>query len=366
MRVEEITNIRESSEWLKTVKAKAAKTFFSLPVPLEREEDWRYTDLSKTDMSKFTVFSNGHKADGKFVKDLLSEEGRKHLEKLSFANDKFLALHLATLSNGIIVHVPRGETATVNAKNVQHAVVILEPNSTLTYIEEFSSHEGDADIATSYVDVHAMDGARADFYSVQDFAGDVHEFATKRTIVGSNAVVNWVFGAFGGKLARTRILTDFNGEGGSGDITGVFLGDNSQHIDVTTNIVHNVPNTQTKIHVNGVLKDHSSAVHHGLIRIEKAAKNTNAAMNSHSLLLSDNTTANPIPALIIENNDVKASHSASVGQVNEEKMFYLMSRGLSRDEAERLVVTGFLEPVIALIPDEGIRTRVNEMIEKRL
>jgi len=366
MKIEEIKDVKEKTEWLRALKAKAADAFFSLPMPSEREEEWRYTDISRLDMSKFSILDNGFKADGKYVKDLFSDGGRKYLENLDFEKNKFMALHLVTLTNGIIVHVPKGESTTVNAKNMQHAIIILEPNSKLTYVEEYSSKSGEADIATSHVEIHAKDGSRVDFYSIQDFSQDIYEFATKTAHVEGNAVVNWTVGVFGGKLSRTNIKTVFDGEGSTSDITGVFLGDNEQHIDLTTNIVHNVPNTQTNIHVNGALKDKSSAVHHGLIRIEKGAKNTNASLSSHSLLLSDKTTANPIPGLIIDNNDVKASHSASVGQIDEEKMFYLMSRGISRSEAERLIVNGFLEPVIAKIPSEDIRTRVQHMIKKRL
>ncbi|MBI2130155.1 SufD family Fe-S cluster assembly protein [Candidatus Woesearchaeota archaeon] len=161
-----------------------------------------------------------------------------------------------------------------------------------------------------------------------------------------------------------RIDTLFNGEGSQSENLGVFVGRSREHIDITTNVYHNTAHTTNNIMVDGILKDSSSSVYRGLIRIEKAGQQTNSYLSNHILKIGEKSLGNSIPALEIEANDVKASHGATVGQVSEEHLFYLMSRGLTREDAENMIVQGFLEPIISKIPSEELREKIRGLITR--
>ena len=179
-----------------------------------------------------------------------------------------------------------------------------------------------------------------------------------------NSAISWVSGCFGGKLNRLVIDTIFSGQGSQANNLGIFLGKGKEHIDFTTNMHHNTENTTNDVLVDGMLRDESSSVYRGLIKIPKEGQKTNSYLANHILKLGEKTLANSIPSLKIDANDVKASHGATVGQIDEEHLFYLMSRGLSRDEAERLIIEGFFEPVIQKIPLEELRERIRGMVRR--
>ena len=164
-------------------------------------------------------------------------------------------------------------------------------------------------------------------------------------------------------MSSAIIDTYFAGKGSNCSNIGVFLGKNDEHTDITTNAHHLEENTTNDIMMNGILKDKSSSVYRGLILIDKIAQKTNSYLSNHILKLGDKTLANSIPSLKIDANDVKASHGATVGQINEEHLFYIMARGLSREQAEFLIIEGFFEPIIQKIPNEEIRDKIRGMVK---
>ena len=169
-------------------------------------------------------------------------------------------------------------------------------------------------------------------------------------------------GKFGGKINRLRVDTLFNGPGGNATNLGVMIGKNRQHLDCTTNAYHNVPNTTNDIVANAIMMDNSSSIYRGLIKIAKEAQGTNSFLSNNVLKLSEKAVANSIPALEIDANEVKASHGATIGQIDEEQLFYLRSRGLSQIDAERLIVEGFFEPIIHKITDEKVQEKFRAAI----
>lgn len=350
----------------------ALDKFRAMPMPQEREEDWRYTDVSRLDLEKLEISKPGCRFNSSFVVPINSVDPEilnKYLLSMNIKKDKLLLLHEAMFSIGAFVRIPANETATVSTQLTQglgnHTIIILEPNSSLNFVEEYVPG-GTGELSTSVTEIYAGTDSIVNFFSFQNLFKNVYDFSYKFASLGRNARINWIFGCFGGRLSRIKTETLFNGEGSSSEWIGAFLGDGKRHIDLTTNVYHNVPNTSNNILARGVMKDNSSSVHHGLIRIEKPAFKTASFLESHSLLLSEGASSNPIPSLIIENNDVRATHAASVGQIDEDKMFYLTSRGISREDAERLIVEGFFDPVLRKIPLADVQERFRKVIEESL
>lgn len=350
----------------------ALKHFQTMAMPQEREEEWRYTDVSKLDMEKLIIGKPECKFNSPFatpINEIPEDVLNKYLFSMGMKKDKILWLHEAMLSNGIFVRIPHGTAASVNVQHTQglgnHTIIVLEPNSTLDFIEEYMP-TGTGELNTSVVEVYAGADSKVNFFSFQNLFSNVYDFSYKFASLERNARINWILGCFGGRLSRIKTETFFNGEGASSECIGAFLGDNNRHIDLTTNVYHNVPNTTNNILARGVMKDNSSSVHHGLIRIEKPAFKTASFLESHSLLLGEGASSNPIPSLIIENNDVRATHGASVGQIDTDKMFYLTSRGIPKEDAERLIIEGFFDPVLRKIPNDEMKKRLQDVIESKL
>jgi len=369
-------------------KRKALDIFKSVPMPKERDEDWRYTQIDKLKLENFEPFESNGKINAALSGDLIEKgvvltdintafEKYKVARDYYFRNtkidkDKFAALSAAYFKNGIFLHVPKNilieEPIKVNfnfdgKSSILHNLIVVESNSKVDFIEEYSNKEiKDEQLNACVTEVFANQDSKINFYHLDNWTKNVYNFTSITGSLDRNANVNWISGCFGGKLNRLRIDTNFSGQGSQCSNLGVFLGRGNEHIDFTTNMYHNAENTTNDVLVDGILKDESSSVYRGLIKIEKQAQKTNSYLANHILKLGEKTLANSIPSLKIDANDVKASHGATVGQIDEEHLFYLMARGLSRAEAERLIVEGFFEPVIQKIPLEELREKIRGMV----
>ena len=366
-------------------KAEALDIFSSIPMPKEKEEDWRYTKIDTLKIDNFdlnpeTIISVSSLSEDLIEKGIILTDINTALDKYPVAQqyffksakigkDKFVALSAAHFNNGIFLYIPKNieleEPIRVNfdGNGILHNIVIVEPNSKIDFIEEYSNKETNQEqLNACLTEVFANQNSRINFHHVNNWAKNTYNLTSITGSVERDASINWVSGCFGGKINRLRIDTLFNGQGSQCNNIGVFLGKGKEHIDFTTNMYHNVENTTNEVLVDGILKDESSSVYRGLIRIEKEAQKTWSYLQNHILKLGEKTLANSIPSLKIDANDVKASHGATVGQINDEHMFYLMARGLSREEAEKLIVEGFFEPVIQKIPSEELREKIREMV----
>ena len=372
-------------------KEDALENFNAVPMPKEKEEDWRYTEIEKLDLQKFSFSAAKTKI---FVTDLshdLREQGviftdintaldnypaaqNYFLKDVKINKDKFLALNAAFFGSGIFLYVPknveiaeplRASFHLEGQSSIIHNLVVLEQNSKIDFIEQYSNQENAKEQLNSCVtEVFANPNSKINFYHLNNWAENVYNFTNITGTADRDSNISWISGCFGGKINRIKIDTNFNGQGSSCSNVGIFLGKGKEHIDFTTNAYHNVENTTNNILVDGILKDESSSVYRGLIRIPKEGQKTFSYLENHILKLGDKTLANSIPSLKIDANDVKASHGATVGQIDEEQLFYLMARGLSRQEAEKLIVEGFFEPVIQKIPSEELKEKIRELVRR--
>ena len=382
---------QSKSQFADARREDALQKFSPMPMPKEKDEDWRYTEIEKLKLENFAPFESGTRITATDLSEDLLRHGviftdiNYALEKypaalnyffkgINIDKDKFLALSAAHFSHGYFLYIPKNlyikepiriNLAAEGKNSILHNLIIIEPNSQADVLEEYANKDaGDEQLNAYITEVFANTNSRANFYHVNNWTGNVYNFTNLVGTTERNASINWVSGCFGGKLNKLRVDTNFNGQGSSCSNLGIFMGKGKEHIDFTTNAYHNAENTTNDILVDGILKDESSSVYRGLIKIPKEGQKTNSYLANHILKLGGKTLANSIPSLKIDANDVKASHGATVGQINEEHLFYLMARGLSRQEAERLIIEGFFEPVIQKIPLEELREKIREMVRR--
>lgn len=379
------------SSYAEELKKKNLEIFSKLPFPKEKDEEWRYTDIEKLDLQKFSFFDAQTKIFATSLSEDLIEKGviltdinsalenyeiaREYfLKNLNAKNDKFILLNLSFFANGIFLYIPKNvelnEPIRVsfnleNQSGILFNLIVIDSNSSINFIEEYSnSDNGNEQLNACITNVHVLDNSKLNFYHLNNWTKNVYNFTNIIGTIGRDSSLNWVSGCFGGKLNRLKIDTIFEGQGSQCNNLGIFLGKGKEHIDFTTDMFHNNLNTTNDVLVDGILKDESTSVYRGLIKIPKQGQKTNSYLANHILKLGEKTLANSIPSLKIDANDVKASHGATVGQINEEHLFYLMARGLSRDDAEKMIVEGFFEPIIQKIPLEELKEKIRERVRK--
>jgi Fe-S cluster assembly protein SufD len=384
-------------------RAELLERYRALPLPTTSDEAWRFTDLRGFDPDAFTT--NGASAVAKRETMLEIEtaglasvsEGGIEIERapdgVTFAplaetherlyelvgwDEKFAAHNAALWEHGVLVHVPRGvvleqplyvriANSVPDGSLFWRVLVIAEPQSSFTLIEEYASAAAELPgYSNAAVELHVEDGAKLEYVSLQNLSRETWHFASHHARVGRDGELDWVAGGFGSKKGKTRIQNDLAGPGATSRVTGAYFADGSQHLDYDTFQEHIAPHTTSDFAFKGALRDASSAVWRGMIRVEKDAQKTNAYQENRNLMLSPRAHADSIPGLEILANDVRCTHGATLGQVDREQLFYLMARGLSRAEAERLIVRGFFSDVLDRIELAPVREALGAALEARI
>jgi len=389
-------------------RAELVERYRALPLPTTADEHWRFTDLRGFDPDAFVT--NGHvegpgpqtrPPEGMLDVDLsglalVSEDGitidrsapdgvtfepfsdHERLGRLVGTGEKFAAHNAAVWDHGLLVVVPKGveleqplAVRIVNSGDQRalffRLLVIAEPESRFSLIEEYVSASGEVSGYTNAVaELFVEQAAKLEYVSIQSLSLETWHFASHHARVERDAELDWVAGGFGSKKGKVWIENDLTGPGATSRVTGAYFADGSQHLDYDTYQLHSAPNTTSDFAFKGALRDHATAVWRGMIRVEEDAQRTNAYQENRNLMLSPTTHAVPIPGLEILANDVRCTHGATVGQVDREQLFYLMARGLSRGEAERLIVRGFFTDVLDRIELEPVREALGEALEARI
>jgi Fe-S cluster assembly protein SufD len=384
-------------------RAVAAARYAELPIPGTTEEHWRFTDLKGFDPDSFV--QNGHvqvpgtetmldldaaglatvtesgvhieRAPEGVTFELL-DENHPRLHELVGHDEKFAAHNAAMWKEGLLVHVPRGvvleQPLYVRLANSVDGgslffrlLVIAEPESRFTLIEEYTSSTPELAAYTNIVsELFVEQGARLEYVSLQNLSRETWHFGNHHARVGRDAELDWVAGGFGSRKGKTWIQNDLAGRGATSRVTGAYFTDRDQHIDYDTFQLHQAPDTTSDFAFKGALRDTSTAVWRGMIRVEPDAQKTNAYQENRNLMLSPTTHAVPIPGLEILANDVRCTHGATVSRVDREQLFYAMARGLTHSEAERLILRGFFQDVLDRIDLEPVREALSEALEARI
>jgi Fe-S cluster assembly protein SufD len=373
--------------WLAGRRTAARDRYQSLPVPTNRDEAWRYTNLRGFDPDQLEqqpgglILSDAELPDGVVFGNLARMVAERpdlverYLGSVVSGEEKFAAGNAANWTDGVFLLVPAGvelevplrasiEVPAEGAAVYHRTLVVLERGARATFAEDYSS------ILPGYVNTVVElvigEGARLEYVTTQKHHAETRQFGTHRATIDRDGEVDWVVLGLGGTRAKSRIESYLAGPGANAKVTGAYFLTGREHADYDTTQEHAAPNTTSDLFFKGVLADHSRAVWRGVIRVDKGAQKTDAYQENRNLLLSHDAHADSIPGLEIEANDVRCTHGATIGQIDKLQLFYLMSRGLSRVLAERLIVRGFFQPILDRIGSDEVRESLAAELEARM
>jgi Fe-S cluster assembly protein SufD len=382
-----------AADFTSDLRKRGAQAFESLPTPVQKDKGWEFTDVSKLDLAAWRWAGDGNleavpardpvvdadgatgvlQVDGAFTARGEATDGvvvstledavanhpelvEPHLGKLLTDRDRFTAQNTAEWRGGLFVHVParvRVEQPVVtsvlhDSPTALHwrSLIVVEEGAELTIAEQWASTTEDLEgYFNPVTELIVGEGATVEYLCVQDLSEQAWILGSQRAQVAANANLHWVGLGLGSGQGKLRMETDINGAGATARVTGAYAGHGTQHLDYETTQEHAAPHTVSDLAFRGVLRDRATAVWSGMIKVDPGAQRTDAFQESRNLLLTDGAHADAIPGLEIEANDVRCTHAATVARLDDTQVFYLQSRGLTRAEAERLLVGGFLEVI---------------------
>ena len=286
------------------------------------------------------------------------------------------ALSTALFSAGTVVYVPEGVAAedvkirtTMNSRSLfNYTLVVAEESASLTILERQSTGEDlDGDrYYSGIVEAVAGENAHVQYGALQDLSAETYNYQVKRGHAGTYGQVNWIEGNIGTRLTKTSVETRLLGDGSESKIVGAFFGHEDQHLDLASRVWHEAEHTTADLVTRGVLDDAARSVYEGVQDVGRDAWDTNSYQRENTLMLSDESEADASPKLIINNHDTEASHSATVGQVDDEELFYMTSRGIGDQQATDMLVEGFFVPVLEEVEVDELRDDLQENIKARL
>jgi Fe-S cluster assembly protein SufD len=410
-------------DWLRESRLAALDVFERTPLATTRTEEWRYTDprLLKWDAVElaplrgptYASFAPDERAKraaagagwvltadtavqeielagelrdkGVLLLDLATaalehdELLRRYLGQIvTPESGKFAALNGAFWSAGVLLYVPRGvriETPIRISRSIEESgfayfprlLVVAEEGSQVGVIEYLTSpHFEQPAFTCGAVEIHAGTAAKVQHVSLQRWGTGVRHYSTQRTVAGRDASLDTLVVNLGASVARVDLAASLEGPGARSDMLGLYFGRGDQHFDHNTRQDHRVPHASSDLLYKGALDGSSRAVFRGLIKVFPKAQRTDAYQTNRNLILSKEAEATSLPNLEIEADDVRCSHAATVGQLDREELFYIMSRGVPRNDAERLVVFGFFGDVLDRLPLPEVVQELRAAIEEKI
>ncbi|MDR3577156.1 MAG: Fe-S cluster assembly protein SufD [Anaerolineaceae bacterium] len=292
---------------------------------------------------------------------------------------KFSGMAGALAQTGILIYVPKNVELTqplhsllwgsgVGLAYLSHIMVYLEEGASLTYVHEAASpnETGGQTLHSGIVEILVGPSAKLKFVELQSWGEHVWNFSHERVRLERDSNLEWIFGAVGSHLTKNFSDLDLAGEGSTGRMSGFYFTDKNQHLDHDTQQNHFAPHTTSDLLFKGALLDESRSVWQGMIYVAPGAMKTDGYQANRNLVLGAKARADSIPGLEILANDVRCTHGATVGKIDQEQVFYLLSRGIPEKEAERLIVEGFFDPIMQRIPFEGVRQRFQQAIHEKM
>lgn len=330
----------------------------------------QFSDQLKADGVIFTDFATALKEHSDLVEKYFMKEAINQDE------NQLTAMHAALLNGGTFIYVPENVEVKLPLQAIysisgtnglfNHVLIVADKNSSVTYVENYVSEDNEAAVANMIAEVYALEGAKVSFGAVDNFATGVTTYVVRRGHAEKDAKILWALGQFNDGNTVSENKTFLVGEGSFTDKKTVSVGTGEQRQNFTSYVVHYGKHTEGLILTHGVMKDSASSIFNGISKIEHGASKSNGEQTERVLMLSENARGDANPILLIDEDDVTAGHAASVGRIDPLQMFYLMSRGIPKKEAERLVIHGFLAPVVKEMPVEAVKTRLIEVIERKV
>ncbi|MEM8861674.1 MAG: Fe-S cluster assembly protein SufD [Chloroflexota bacterium] len=420
--VEKLSAHLGEPDWMLQKRLDAFALWEGMTLPSTSEEPWRRTSLRRFKIDKVTPSLNGGGAqempsrvssqltetpaggeivqvDGDTlsfsVSDELTAQGVIYCDMSTAVNDHpelvqkyfmtdavtadegyFAALHAAFWRGGSFLYVPKNvqmvapvHTSTWNASGAtfSHTLVVIEQGAEAVFSDEFGSETSKGQyMHNGAVELIVGDNASLTYVSIQEFGDNMFQFTHERGRVGRDGKLDWIMSIMGTGLMKAFQTMELDQPGGWGRMSGLFFGDKRQHFDLDTQQNHNAPNTVSDLLYKGAMKHQARSVWQGMIKAKKEAQKTDGFQANRNLLLESSARADSIPGLEIEADDVACTHASTVGKVDEEELFYLMSRGIPRELALRIIVQGFFDPIMQRIPFEGVQQRIAEQVIEKV
>ena len=425
--IKALSSFKDEPGWLTEKRLQAWSIFEETPMPTLRDEAWRYTDISDVRLEDFIPYAPSPEAtsEGELpdAVQALIREGEKNSALLVQHNseraytrvdeqllnqgviftdlhtalrehedlvkeklfglvpagyDKFAALSAAAFSGGSFLYVPRGVDVEVPIQSYRwldvpgsimpRTLVVVEEGASVAYIDEYASADGEQPaFSNGAVELYVGEGSSLRYVSLQNWERNVLHFNTIRSSTEKDATIRSLVVSLGSQLSRTNVEAGLVAPGSDSEMLGLYFADSNQVLDHHTLQDHLSPNAHSDLLYKGALRDESLTVFSGLIRVEPGAQKTDAYQTNRNVILgTDDAFAVSLPNLEIMADDVKCSHGSTTGQVDETELFYLMSRGIPRREAEKLVVFGFFGEVTSRIPLLGLKEKLDRAIEGKI
>ena len=400
------------SAWLAARRATAFERFAASPMPSTREEIWRYLELDfdfadfapvdtpgeplprgelETELDRDAAariidgrwVEGGAEIDGITVSSLsgatVTAEAilqRAYAAAEIQSSDKFAAAHDAFGGDGVLIHVPRAtvhegsilidiQASVAHAASFPRVVFVVDEAAEASLVVHLRSPDGENILTVPQFVLVAGDGARLSITVVQDWGTRTRSIGHLRASVGRDASFRFIEIGLGARLARLHLETDLVGKGSSADVLGAYFGDHDQTLDYRYFMRHIGTNTRSDMFLKGAVEDEALSVFTGMIRIEETGQKTEAFQTNRNLILSAGARAESVPNLEILADDVRCGHGSTMGPLDSEQRYYLMSRGLTEDRADRLQVRGFFEEALSRIPDAGVAEPVRRWVNEK-
>jgi Fe-S cluster assembly protein SufD len=411
-------------EWLREKRLHAWQVYEETPFPTRKLEEWRYTEVSQFALEAVRLaepagagaeipagaralladkkaagrvlavgadiveieLDEALRAKGVVLLDLAAAAESHpdlvmaHLgtQALPAEAGKFAALNGALWASGVFLYVPRGVRIDDPIRVARwideegtavfpRTLIIAEAGSHVAYVEEFGSPDfTEPTLSCGAVEVFARDGADVQYVALQQWGKGVRHLAIQKTIAEKDSNLDTLVVNLGGSVARVDLGARLEGTGARSDMLGLYFATADQHFDHNTRQDHVVPHATSDLLYKGALFDEAKTVFRGIIRVHPKAQKTDAYQTNRNLLLSPDAEVVSLPNLEIEADDVRCSHGSTTGQLNEDELFYLMSRGLSREAAERLVIFGFFGDVLERLPLPEVVEELRDAIAARI
>ena len=427
--IEEISSKKNDPEWMRKLRLKALEVYNSLEFPTwgpdiselnmdeiatyvkpksKMTENWEevpedikstFDKLGIPEAEKKSLAGVGAQYDSEVVYHSMKEELIKqgvvyldmetavkeyedlvkdHFMKCVPINDhKFVALHAAVWSGGSFVYVPKGVKVDIPLQSYfrlnspesgqfEHTLIIVDSNASLHFIEGCSAPKyNKVNLHAGCVELYVKDNGYLRYSTIENWSKNMLNLNTKRAIIGKNAKVDWVSGSFGSKISMLYPMSILNGEGAKTEYTGISFAGKGQNLDTGFKVVHNFPNTSSIVNSKSISKNGGTATYRSQVLINEKAANSKCVVSCESLMLDDISKSDTIPVNDIRTDDVEFSHEAKVGKISDQSIFYLMSRGLSKEDALGLIVRGFADPISKELPIE-YAVEMNNLINLEL
>ena len=299
------------------------------------------------------------------------------MKVITMHDHKFSALHGAVWSGGSFVYVPKGVKVNMplqsyfrlnaaEAGQFEHTLIIVEEGADLHFIEGCSAPKYKKNVLhAGAVELIVKKGARMRYSTIENWSRNMYNLNTKRAIVEEDGVMEWVSGSFGSRVSMLYPMTILKGERSRCEFTGVTFASSGQYLDTGCKIVHAAPNTSSTVHSKSISKNGGTSFYRGLLNVAANATGAKGTVECESLMLDNESRSDTIPIIEINNDSVDIGHEAKIGRISDEAIFYLMSRGISKDEAKAMIVRGFVEPISKELPLE-YAVELNKLIELEL